>query len=260
MKLGAMNNPKKELLPQLEMFIENNFDYIELTIEPPFAYPLTKKTINKITDILKTTNTNILAHLPWHFHLAYPIKDIQKKFTKHFIKCIYYANDLSAKVITIHPEFLWNINVEKNISNNKMIETLSVLKNACDDVGIKLNIENFVHTAYTFDEIEYITKTLKINITFDIGHSNVCYGMTGIIGFFDKFKKRITHMHIHDNHGDKDSHLPIGAGNIDWNEFCKHIKADYDKTFTLEVHSNNIRYLFESKKYFEEQYNGIKVK
>ena len=63
-----------------------------------------------------------------------------------------------------------------------------------------------------------------ISLTFDVGHANTN-------GNLDTFCKvilpRAAHMHIHDNHGKYDEHLPLGKGSIDWKRVMPKIRAEY---------------------------------
>src|SRR5436305_1750516 len=54
-----------------------------------------------------------------------------------------------------------------------------------------------------------------IGFCFDIGHAH--FGM-GVRASFETMKERIRSTHLHDNHGDRDEHLWIGEGTIDWSE------------------------------------------
>ncbi len=60
----------------------------------------------------------------------------------------------------------------------------------------------------------------------DVGHAN-CYSKVSCEEWFQTEKKYLKHLHLHDNKGDRDSHLPLGTGTISGNvvrEFCKRNK------------------------------------
>ncbi len=244
-----MNNPKEGLISQITFFAENDFDFLELTIEPPEAYHFNSVRIKEVKDILSTSNMGLLAHMPWHFHLAYPIDEIQTIYKKHFRYVVDCAARFDAQLITIHPEFLSRVDAKKSILN-KMQATLDELKKYASEHGIRLNLENYSLTEYSVSELINIVEGLELDITFDIGHANMWLGIRGITEFITQFSKRITHIHVHDNFGDKDSHLPVGAGNIDWDKVITMLKSFYDSTFTFEVHSNHVDYLLVSRNYF----------
>ena len=56
-----------------------------------------------------------------------------------------------------------------------------------------------------------------IGMTFDFGHANTI----GKVNDFLPFVHRANHIHIHDNHGMSDEHLPLGAGTINWEKVGK---------------------------------------
>ena len=47
---------------------------------------------------------------------------------------------------------------------------------------------------------------------FDVGHANT----NGNVEDFLKLKDKIIHAHFHDNHGERDEHLPVGNGTVPW--------------------------------------------
>jgi sugar phosphate isomerase/epimerase len=64
--------------------------------------------------------------------------------------------------------------------------------------------------------------------------------MKSVIDYINTFRDKIIHIHWHDNHGQKDEHLPIGEGSIDHQKAIKALKdIGYDRTITLEVFTNS---------------------
>ena len=58
-------------------------------------------------------------------------------------------------------------------------------------------------------------------------------------------------MHLSDNKGKVDDHLPLGAGLIDWADAARALKASgYDGTVTLEVFSPHREYALASREYW----------
>jgi sugar phosphate isomerase/epimerase len=59
-----------------------------------------------------------------------------------------------------------------------------------------------------------------------------------------RYGERLRHVHLHDNNGHADLHLPLGAGNIDMPRMVRTIRScGYDDTITLEVFSRDQRHL-----------------
>jgi sugar phosphate isomerase/epimerase len=55
----------------------------------------------------------------------------------------------------------------------------------------------------------------------------------------ERLGSRIVHLHVHDNAGDDDRHLPPGQGNIDFQELCEAFQRYYPQAvLSLEVESD----------------------
>jgi sugar phosphate isomerase/epimerase len=72
---------------------------------------------------------------------------------------------------------------------------------------------------------------------FDIGHWNV-FSDTVLIDWLERMAPWLQHLHLHDNGGQQDEHLPIGQGSIDFAVLFAWLKAKgLQPTMTLEAHS-----------------------
>jgi sugar phosphate isomerase/epimerase len=77
----------------------------------------------------------------------------------------------------------------------------------------------------------------RICFCFDTGHFNV-FARSPLKVWLDELGKYLGHLHLHDNNGDRDEHLPVGNGTFPFEEFfqaLREIKAA--PTMTLEAHS-----------------------
>jgi sugar phosphate isomerase/epimerase len=77
----------------------------------------------------------------------------------------------------------------------------------------------------------------KICFCFDTGHFNV-FARTKLKVWFDELGKYLGHLHLHDNNGGKDEHLPVGNGTFPFAELFEMLKELKAKpTITLEAHA-----------------------
>ncbi len=106
------------------------------------------------------------------------------------------------------------------------------------------------------DSEKNIRKILDLNplVGFhaDIGHLNL-YGRNPV-DYLTAFKDRLMHIHLHDNDGQRDLHLPMGTGIIDWDALIKTLKSVYDGTITLEIFSRDKDYVLLSQKKLKERW------
>jgi sugar phosphate isomerase/epimerase len=98
-----------------------------------------------------------------------------------------------------------------------------------------------------------------LSLALDIGHANIdCQDGRRGLNFVGQFGQRIGHLHISDNHGKKDDHLPLGEGNIRFPEIISALKqSGYNDTVTLEVFSEDRNKLKSSLKRFAAMHVGI---
>lgn len=67
----------------------------------------------------------------------------------------------------------------------------------------------------------------------DIGHVH-CYGEDSCAQWAKELKSYIRHVHIHDNMGNKDSHLALGEGSVDINAVMRELREIPKCTYTIE--------------------------
>jgi len=104
------------------------------------------------------------------------------------------------------------------------------VENTTSEMGDPAYLRSFV------DE----TRLTGLRFNFDIGHAHLADGPEEerIAKGFEPLKELIASAHIHDNHGEKDEHLPPFEGTIDWPAALKLIKTapgGADLPLTLEL-------------------------
>src|SRR3989344_5613696 len=230
MIIGAMNSPKNSLVGEINLFGEMGFDYFELTVEAPAATPeKILKDRKVILDALHSYNFGVLSHYPWYFSVAHPYENVQKSINEEFGRAFAAAASLGAKKATIHTEWMPPGIQERPVMVAKTIENVKKLHKSASELGISM--------------------------TFDVGHAAKHDG-EGVDNYLQEFRKRIRHVHLHDNNKKEDQHLPLGAGRIDMAHVVKELKSFYDGTITLEVHSEDRHYLKASRDKLEILWYG----
>lgn len=243
-----MNDPKKDLYEQITFFGEQGFDFLDLTIEPEKAYA-DDVNVDKIKQLAKKYNLDIVGHTPWNLPIASPFKSVRDAAFEEFLKCLGVFSKLDVKLVNLHPDMAKDIaNPEKILEYN--IEFFKKAVQRAKTHNIKIMVEN---TQALFNELEILGKILEqvkgIKLHWDVGHANLGNeGEKKTKLAFHNFKDKIAHLHFSDNNGAEDQHLPLGAGNINWPFIIKVLKDyDYNKTITLEVHSPDLSYLIFSR-------------
>jgi sugar phosphate isomerase/epimerase len=245
MKIGVINHPKNDLLKEIRWISENGFDFIDLTIEPLKAHEIN---IEKVRKALRDSNLEAIGHTNPFLPSIFPIQSIREVCLKEFKKYIDIFNALEIKLVNIHPFYSAPfLSDEDKIKAN--IQFLKQVNKLCKSRGITLMLENYIKP---FDTPEVFMRILKevpdLKIHLDIGHCNINQEENLTEAFFKKFGNKIVHLHLSDNKGKDDDHLPLGCGNIEWEKIIKVIKkAKFNRTITLEIFSPDRDYLLLSR-------------
>jgi len=245
MKVGAMNNPRMDLLEEIKWISENGFDFIDLTIEPTGSYHLEVQEVKKA---LSDYGIEAIGHTNPFLPIIFPIDSIKEVCLKEFEKYIRIFHELEIELMNIHPSHR-----SPFLSDEEKVEAnLNFLKKVVDigiEYGITLMLENYVEPFGTPDDFERLIREVpNLKIHLDVGHCNLKQKKNLTESFFQRFGGKIAHVHFSDNWGRQDDHLPLGCGNINWEEIITILKKfGYDGTITLEIFSSDRDYLLLSR-------------
>ena len=116
------------------------------------------------------------------------------------------------------------------------ITALEHLRVFAKPLGVTVLVENIANEVTEPERLQEILNTAHfddIGFCFDIGHAH--FGQ-GVRASFETMKDKIRSTHLHDNHGERDEHLWIGEGTIDWNEAMSLLRtAPHTPAMLLEI-------------------------
>ncbi|MEE0941896.1 MULTISPECIES: sugar phosphate isomerase/epimerase family protein [unclassified Methanobrevibacter] len=232
MKIGAstLAGIEFELEKTLD-FIENlGIEYAELVHQYPAEF------ID--SEILESYSLKYSIHAPFmDVNIASPQDQSRLNSIAQIKSSIDLANEINAEAVVVHPgliSFLANKYFKKEVyefANQSIKEIGDYAKN----LGVMATIENMPNfESMIYQNIADLNQLLvenEMHMTLDIGHANhVGYAPDEMI--FDSIK----HIHVHDNLGDDDSHLPLGEGSIDLKYIINTLESkNYDGIYILEV-------------------------
>ena len=121
------------------------------------------------------------------------------------------------------------------------LETWRPLAGRAGELGIRLVLEN-THEECP-EEIEPLLAALAsegVGFCFDAGHASA-FGRAGLLDWLEVLGPYLSALHLHDNHGDRDEHLAIGQGSIDFRSLFLRLadRGLRPKVVTLEPHQES---------------------
>jgi sugar phosphate isomerase/epimerase len=119
--------------------------------------------------------------------------------------------------------------LEHLILHAKHVGVTICVENTTSEMGSPSYLRSFI------DE----TRLTGLRVNFDIGHANLADGPeeNRIAEGFEPVRELVASTHIHDNHGEKDEHLPPYEGSIDWTAAVTLLKTapEANLPLTLEL-------------------------
>jgi len=251
MLYGAMNFPIRPVLKELEAISGLGFDYLELAMDPPQAhYRMIHQQKEELLRTLDRCKMGLICHLPTFVSTADLTDSLRETSLNEVLESLEVAADLRPLKIVLHPSYIAGLSVfVMDQARQYALKSLDTIVEKADHLGLCLCIENmFPRSRWLVDPedfVEIFERFPALKLTLDTGHAHIKgRGGRKTLDFIERFHARIGHIHANDNFGNEDSHLPIGAGTIDFQRIIKALKGiGYDGTITLEVFSRDRDYL-----------------
>lgn len=257
-----MNNPVKPVLSELEEISKLGFDYLELTLDPPQAHHLQiLQQKEQLLAALKQHQMGLVCHLPTFVSLADLTDSVRRASLNEVLESLEVAAEFQPLKIVAHPPYIGGLGVMVMKQARHMAKnSLWAISLKAEQLGLNLCLENmFPRCQYgveTIDFIKIFEQLPNLNLTFDTGHANIGNPEGNrILEFIETFSDRIGHVHISDNFGKEDNHLPIGTGTINFDSVLKSLKGiGYKDTVTFEIFSKDREYLQISRDKFQKMW------
>ncbi|HPR67572.1 MAG TPA: sugar phosphate isomerase/epimerase family protein [Methanothrix sp.] len=199
---------------------------------------LTAETMPLAREIVETTNLVITIHLPYSdLNLASMNQPIWEETIRQMKACISLASDFCGLAV-VHPGYLSPLG--KQMPDRAWEQNILGLAEICDhanEFGMTIAVENMLNIesmlGRTPEEILGMLENVRrenLGFVFDVGHANT----NGNVDSFLPLKDKMVHVHVHDNKGVRDEHLPVKSGNVNWLRVAEALRG-YDGRFVTEA-------------------------
>jgi sugar phosphate isomerase/epimerase len=249
MRYGATNNPFQPLSREIRDLAGLGFDYVELCLDPPRSRPEDLDP-EAVRDQAAAHGLGLdVAHLPTFVWIADVYDAIRDASVAETIKALEFVGRLGIPKAVLHPGYLTPpMRGRVEWGAERVGEAVARLIDHADGLNVTLCLENLFHRAGHMDRPEDMVRILDafptLMMTLDIGHAAIRAPRNRLFDMIDRCAGRIAHVHVSDNNGQEDDHLPVGAGRVDVAGAVRELKrAGYDRTVTLEVFAPDRDYL-----------------
>jgi sugar phosphate isomerase/epimerase len=251
MKIGAMNHPSRNAVKEIDWIGQHGFDFVDFTLEPPAADPdhIDPAAVRAALD---RHGLGVVAHTAWFLPFGSPFASVREACLGEFRRALRVSQQIGARVMNTHfskpPKFF-----RPELAVEWQAEVLARLCDEAAGLGVTVVLEHVPHGGS--EQLENIVAIMErvplLRFHLDSGHAKLERGYDCWEEYLDRLGSRLQHVHLSENDGTADQHLPLGASaqhTTNWPQHIGKLKATgYDGTITLEVFSPHKEYLLLSR-------------
>lgn len=223
----------------------------EIACKGPDLDRLDRHTVRQVALRLQQAKLRPTIHAPFFDLNPGALDPLIRQVSVHrLVQSLDLAEALQARLIVVHPGVDdWRYPGLQSEWLALASESLRPLVTRASDIQCHLALENIYEGApQTLCALVEAIDSPWFGHCFDIGHWRL-FGKTSLDEWLAAIGNRLLHLHLHDNHGMADEHLPVGDGTIDFELFFSLLRhSSTVPSVTLEAHSpahleRSLRYL-----------------
>jgi sugar phosphate isomerase/epimerase len=217
-------------------FVSQEFDAWEIVAEGRHFLPDLERDFR---DVTSPFDLKFSAHCPLSdINLGSLNPRMRDASVREIVNAISSSSRMNMSVCTVHHGYFTSLGMlDRQSVVAKTRESLKIIEAASKEFGVKVALENLpdmggAGMGRTPEELYQLLEGTELGVCFDVGHANT----NRTVDAWLKRKADFLNVHIHDNLGDYDAHLPIGLGNIDFKKVVAAL-SDYKGLFVIESRS-----------------------
>lgn len=237
-----MNHPMQDPVTEIEWMASAGLGFVDLTLEPPAAATW-RVDPAAIRAALDRTGLQVVGHTAYYLPIGHPFEEVRRAATVALERCLEQFAAIGATWMNVHPDAHAPMH-DRAFVVGQNLKSLRELLVVGQRVGVGVMVENVPHGFNSADQLgELLDPLPDLGLHLDVGHANLRVQSNTTAPVLERHGKRLKHVHLHDNNGEADLHLPLGTGSIDMPAMVHAIRdCGYDGTITLEVFSRDKHY------------------
>ncbi|WP_339106080.1 sugar phosphate isomerase/epimerase [Haloterrigena salinisoli] len=170
---------------------------------------------DRLESILADADADLCVHLPFEQVVATPVPELNDAIVDYLARLLEWAGAADARKAVLHGTAR---NPHDTDLRPLFADQLDAIGTAAADAGVELVVENVGHQkrGLPLSVLGDLADETGTAVCFDIGHAYMEDGDEGVDRFLSEYGDLVSHLHVHDARSRGDTHLPLGAGEIDY--------------------------------------------
>ncbi len=227
---------------QLEYCLANGIN-LELFFSAEVLDTLDRGEVGELALTLKGAGLETTIHAPFIDLNPGAVDPGIRAASRHRIVQVFQvAQQLRPRVIVVHPGYDdLHYGENRSVWLKNSVEFWQEFVPLAREMGTLLAVENiYEKEPSTIKALLDAVDDPSFRHCFDVGHWNM-FTTVSLEEWFGQLGSYIVESHIHDNHGQRDEHLPVGEGGIDFARFFSLLRSHAPSAvWTIEAHSREL--------------------
>lgn len=223
--------------------VGTEFDFVELSIGPGEL-----DTVDHDPAMVRERvgDGELLVHLPFQQVLATESPELNEAIVAYYDRLLAWAGRAGARKATLHA----TTRDPSDVPQRDVVRSqLRAVRTAAERNDVELVFENVDHQARGLPTsvLGDVADDTETSVCFDVGHAYLAEDHGGMERFLGNHGERVSHLHVHDVRRRGDTHLPLGAGEIDFERVAAAMPG-FDGTAAVEVFTDDVWLLHDTAK------------
>jgi predicted O-methyltransferase YrrM len=199
---------------------------------------------DRLREVLDEHDLGLAVHLPFKQDIATPVAEINEAIVVHQDRLLAWAGKMGAREAVLHATVR---NPHDTDQRPVFADQLSRIVEAGAEHDVEVVVENVGHQArgLPLSVLGEVAEETDVPVCFGVGHAYMEDGNDGIEQFLKGYADRVSHLHVHDVRGRGDTHMPLGAGAVDYGLVAEYL-GGFDGTVAVEVFTDDVALLEDS--------------
>jgi sugar phosphate isomerase/epimerase len=232
-------NVPYSMLPQRIDFILQNRIHPEIYFSAKDLDDCEEKEMEHLAETLRINGLETTFHGPFMDLSPGGVDRRVKEVTsERFFRTIELAGFFKPKAIVFHPGYeKWKFDGNVRLWLESSLQTWRPLIHEAEKSGLILAIENvFEESPDSLAALLSEIDSPHFQFCLDTGHQHL-FSKPPLPVWFETLGRYLCEVHLHDNHGQTDEHLPVGEGGVDFDKLFNLLSQfRLNPIYTIEPH------------------------
>lgn len=220
-----------------------SFDFVEFGVGEAID-PTEDIDTNRLRAVCDTHSVSIEVHLPFKQVVTTAVPEYNEAIVEHQRRLLSWAGDVGADKAVLHGTVR---NTSDTALRPRFVEQLVNIVEVGAKHGVEVVIENVGHQkrGLPLSVLGDLAREADAPVCFDVGHAYMEGGNDAVDRFLGSYADLVSHVHIHDARSRGDTHIPAGAGEIEFDRLSEYF-TNFEGTVAIEVFTDDTALLEET--------------